>query len=85
MEGAAMTGSFTFENQVHYRGDHRCSACASEYPQPCRCGGLMHGASAIETAGEPEAVGGIEGDSEVVFTRCDACGRSEDDLAEEVA
>jgi hypothetical protein len=45
----------------------------------------MHGAGALETAGEPEAVGGIEGDSEVVFTRCDACGRSEDDLAEEVA
>lgn len=79
-----MTRSLILEDQIHFSDDPECPACGSEYPQPCRCGGLMHGASAVETAGESETVGAIEGDSEVIATRCDACGRSEDDLAEEV-
>jgi hypothetical protein len=80
-----MARSFILDDEVHFCADPDCPACASEYPQPCRCGGLMHGGSALEPAGEPETVGGIEGDSEAVSTRCDACGRSEDDLSEEVA
>jgi hypothetical protein len=41
-----------------------------EYPEPCRCGGLMH------------AAGGDDGSAEAVqlTTCCDRCGRSEDQL-----
>jgi len=44
-----------------------------EYPEPCRCGGLMH------------AAGGAEKDTDgnvLLTTRCDRCGRSEDELDE---
>ena len=70
-----MGSSFVLEDQVHFRDDRRCPACASEYPQPCRCGGLVHGASGLAAPRGSETVGAIEGDSEAVSTRCDACGR----------
>jgi hypothetical protein len=57
----------------HRRGDLQCPECAEDYPEGCRCGGLMH---ASETA-EEDADGNL-----VVVTLCDRCGRSEDQLDE---
>jgi hypothetical protein len=57
----------------HRVGDAQCPECAEEYPEPCRCGGLMH---ASETA-EEDSDGNI-----VVVTLCDQCGQNEDQLAE---
>jgi hypothetical protein len=65
---------FTIGNEVTHRvGDARCPACCEEYPEPCRCGGLVH---ATETA-EEDADGNV-----LVLTQCDQCGRSEDQLDE---
>ena len=63
------------EDAGHRVGDARCPACASEFPEPCGCGGLMHAAT-----GEEEDLDG----NAVVSTRCDQCGRSDEDLAEAV-
>ena len=55
----------------HHVDDEQCPECREEYPEPCRCGGLMH------------AAGGTEEDADaktVITTRCDRCGRSEDQL-----
>jgi hypothetical protein len=69
-----MTRTFLIDDEVHAVDDVGCPACRPEYPERCPCGGLMH------AAGEPA------GESETVFaTRCDRCGRSMDDLADEVA
>jgi hypothetical protein len=57
----------------HPVGNAQCPECWEEYPEPCRCGGLMH------------AAGGSEEDTEgniQLTTRCDRCGRSEDQLDE---
>lgn len=52
---------------THRVGDAQCPVCWEDYPEPCPCGGLMHGA-------------GIEEDERdvSVVTLCDRCGRSED-------
>ena len=55
----------------HHAGDHACPACAEDYPEPCRCGGLMHAVP----SGDEDPDG-----NPVMVTACDACGRSEDDL-----
>jgi hypothetical protein len=57
----------------HRIGDAQCPECSEDYPEPCRCGGLMH---ASETA-EEDPDGNI-----VLVTLCDQCGRNEDQLAE---
>jgi hypothetical protein len=57
----------------HRVGDPQCPECAEEYPEPCRCGGLMH---AAETADE-DADGNV-----LVVTLCDRCARTEDQLDE---
>jgi hypothetical protein len=65
---------FTVGEEVeHVSGNHGCPECVDGYPEPCRCGGLIHGASTGETDtdGNP-----------VLVTACDACGRSEDMLDE---
>ena len=59
----------------HHVGDAQGPECWELYPEPCRCGGLMHAAT-----GEEEDLDG----SAVVSTRCDQCGRSDEDLAEAV-
>jgi hypothetical protein len=55
------------ESVDHRAGDHRCPQCADDYPEPCRCGGLMH---AVPT-GEADADG-----TPVLVSQCDTCGRS---------
>jgi len=57
----------------HHIGDAQCSECWEEYPTPCRCGGLIHAAG-----GEVE-----DEDGNVwLTTKCDQCGRSEEQLEE---
>lgn len=70
-----MAESFLLEEEIHHAGDARCPACLTDYPEPCPCGGLIH------------AAGDVDDDEGAVIstTRCDACGRSQDDLEEEVA
>lgn len=63
------------EDLTHRKGDRRCPACAPELPEPCRCGGLVHA-----SAGADEDPDG----NPLVSTRCDQCGRSDEDLAEAV-
>jgi hypothetical protein len=61
------------EETGHHVGDAQCPACWEEYPEPCRCGGLMH------------AAGGSEEDEDgnvLLVTLCDRCERSEDQLDE---
>ena len=59
------------ERTSHDVANLRCPGCVEGYPEPCRCGGLMHAGS----GGDPDADGNM-----VVITRCDRCGRDEDDL-----
>jgi hypothetical protein len=56
----------------HTVGAHDCPACPENYPEPCRCGGLMHAAIGDED---------VEGNPTLI-TACDVCGRSEDQLDE---
>jgi hypothetical protein len=63
------------DDRGHRVGDGRCAACAAEFPEPCQCGGLVHAAS-----GEAEDLDG----NPILSTRCDQCGRSDEDLAEAV-
>jgi hypothetical protein len=61
------------EQANHHAEDPTCPMCWEEYPERCSCGGLLH------------AAGGEEEDSDgnvLLTTRCDRCGRSEDQLAE---
>ena len=58
------------EEATHIIGDARCPECLEEYPERCRCGGLIHAASG-ET--DPDGI-------EVPLTRCDGCGRSEEEI-----
>jgi len=66
-----MSKLFTIgEETTHVVGDPACPECLEEYPEQCSCGGLIHAA-----LGEPDADG-----AEWPVTRCDACGRSEEEL-----
>ena len=65
------------EEGNHHADDPQCPECWEEYPEPCRCGGLIHAAE-----GEEEGDQDDEGDV-VLLTRCDGCGRSEEELGEE--
>lgn len=56
----------------HHVADRACPLCLEGYPEPCRCGGLIHAAGGPGVA-EDEA-------EEPAVTRCDRCGRSENDL-----
>jgi hypothetical protein len=55
----------------HRRGDLQCPECASEYPESCPCGGLMHASDSVEE--DPD--GNVP-----LVTLCDECGRSEGEL-----
>jgi hypothetical protein len=63
------------EDVNHRTGDATCPACVEDFPEPCSCGGLVH-ATALELE-EPEG-------EPVLTTRCDQCGRSDEDLAEAI-
>jgi hypothetical protein len=70
----SVTTLFTLgENIGHRVGDSRCPECWEEYPEPCRCGGLIHAAG----TGEEDMDGNM-----TLVTQCDSCGRSEDQLDE---
>jgi hypothetical protein len=62
---------FKLGEEVDHRADDRqCPECCEGYPESCRwCGGLIHAA-----AGEIDAEG-----NPVLLTRCDRCGRAEDE------
>lgn len=55
----------------HGIDDHGCPECADDYPEPCRCGGLMHATESAEVD--------VEGNVMLV-TCCDRCGRSDEQL-----
>jgi len=66
-------GLFTVsDDPTHRAGDAQCSRCFEPYPEPCRCGGLMHAAS-----GSEDTDGNV-----LLVTQCDQCGRAEDQLDE---
>ena len=67
-----MVRVFTLGAQdTHTVGDRTCPSCLENYPEPCRCGGLLHAAPTgdEDTDGNP-----------VLVTCCDLCARSEDQL-----
>jgi hypothetical protein len=58
----------------HHVADGQCPACWEAYPSSCRCGGLIHASAEggdVDLDGNP-----------VLATRCDQCGRTEDQLDE---
>jgi hypothetical protein len=57
----------------HRAGDPGCPECADEYPETCRCGGLMHASDSAEEGPDGNVL---------IVTLCDQCGRSEDQLDE---
>jgi hypothetical protein len=61
---------FTVGTEItHHVGDGQCPEGWELYPEPCRCGGLMHAAGTDE----------VDADGNVVLvTEWDQCGRSED-------
>jgi hypothetical protein len=61
------------EDLNHQVADVQCPACTEPYPEPCPCGGLIHGTPGGETD--------IDGNPTFV-TRCDRCGRTDDQLDE---
>lgn len=66
-----MVQAFTVgEETTHVVNDPQCPECLGEYPEQCRCGGLIHAAS-----GEMDPEGG-----EWPLTKCDRCGRSEEEI-----
>jgi hypothetical protein len=70
-----MTKMFAVNEEVdHHVGDATCPACSDEYPEPCPCAGLMHGVVTDDTR---------EGKAWAT-TKCDRCGRSEEDIEEEL-
>jgi len=67
-----MSRSFTVgEETTHLIGDRACPDCWEGFPAPCSCGGLVH------AAGEAQGPRGAE---EPAITRCDRCGRAEDEI-----
>jgi len=63
------------DDSNHRVGEAQCPACGEDFPEPCGCGGLVH--ATVLARGEPD-------DNPVITTRCDQCGRSDEDLAEAV-
>src|SRR5204863_7630967 len=41
-QGAIMK-DFFLADEIHGVGDAQCPMCLEEYPEPCGCGGLIHG------------------------------------------
>ena len=55
----------------HHVGDVHCPECSEDYPEACRCGGLMHASDTDDE--DPDG-------NVVIVTLCDQCGRTEDQL-----
>jgi hypothetical protein len=58
------------EEATHVARDPECPECLEGYPEACECGGLIHAG-----LGEPDP-----DETEWPATRCDRCGRAEEDL-----
>ncbi|HEY7040364.1 MAG TPA: hypothetical protein VID28_16000 [Methylomirabilota bacterium] len=58
------------DETTHIAGDTKCPECLEGYPDLCPCGGLIHAAT-----GEPDDTG-----ADWPVTRCDRCGRAEEEL-----
>jgi len=69
--GVVMKRFFVIGDEIgHVVGDAECAQCPEDYPEPCPCGGLIHGALGEEDPGQ----------AEWPATRCDRCGRAEDTI-----
>jgi len=67
-----MSKPFTVgEETTHVVGDRACPDCWEGYPGVCPCGGLIH------AAGDEEDPEGADGPA---TTRCDRCGRAEEEI-----
>jgi hypothetical protein len=53
----------------HHLGNSACPGCSEGYPEPCSCGGLMHGVTTEDTRGHDM------GDHEVRAVRAFRGGR----------
>lgn len=60
------------EETRHHAGDPQCAECWEEYPATCTCGGLIH---ATGESDEDRDDGNVS-----VTTKCDRCGRSEEQI-----
>jgi hypothetical protein len=58
------------EETTHIVNGPECPECLEEYPERCKCGGLIHAGG-----GEADPEG-----TEWPLTRCDRCGRSEEEI-----
>ena len=69
-----MTQLFVLGTEANHRiGDHACPACEEDYPELCRCGGLIHATATSDEDADGNAV---------LATACDTCGRSEEELGD---
>lgn len=59
------------EETTHTLGDPQCPECWEGYPESCSCGGLIHAAGEQFDPDGPDLP---------AITRCDRCGRSEEEL-----
>ena len=65
---------FAVGEEINHRiGDPKCPECWEAYPEPCKCGGLIHAAC----GGEEDADGNVW-----LTTKCDRCGLSAEQLEE---
>jgi hypothetical protein len=59
------------DETTHIAGDPQCPECWEGYAETCPCGGLIHAAG---TEADPD------GPDIPAATRCDRCGRSEEEV-----
>jgi len=58
---------FTIDGFDHARGDPKCGQCWTLFPEPCKCGGLIHGQFGDEDA-----------DCDYwLYYACDKCGSTD--------
>lgn len=54
----------------HDRGNAQCTACWTDYPKPCECGGLVHAVFGDEWYTDDDS-------GYWLSTKCDRCGEPE--------
>jgi len=65
-----MIGDFKIDHNNHFTGDKKCSGCWGNYPEPCKCGGLIHAEFGDEN---------YDGDYWLYY-RCDKCGEDYEEI-----